>query len=499
MPAAQPSQPVIRLAWQSGVYSLGNLAVKAAGLLLLPLYLDPARLVQADYGYLGLLEAVAQLAIAVAGLGVASGLLRYTSAPESRAERNDYTTTALVTTFLAAGVAFGVVHALSGPLSGLLMGDVTRAPILQWTGAYVAVKVVGAVPYMVLRVRERPGLFLGALLLEIGVLVAGVWVALGVRDAGLQGVMVAFTASAAASALPLSLVVLAVSRGAWRPVLARRLLRFGLPLTLAMLAGILLNTGDRFVLEALAGPDVLAVYVLAAKFGGLINMLFVQSFNMAFAVIGLKALGGAEAGTSGTDFHRRVFRHFVVGAGWGVLGVSVLTRDVTDVLSPNPAYLGAEPLVLPIAFGFLLYGVYFVVMNVLYAANRTRKVAGLVLAAAVFNLGLNVLLVPFLGAMGAALATAASYALLVGLSLRQARKTMPLDLPWSALVATTLLVLGLWALAQPTGEWETGARLAARVGLIAAYPALVMGAGIYRTEEVARLVALARRALARRP
>jgi O-antigen/teichoic acid export membrane protein len=483
--ASGPAPPVLRLAWQSGVYALGNLALKASGLLLLPLLLDPTLLSQADYGYLGLIETVAQLAIAVTGLGLASGLLRYTTTSAPRAERDAYTTTAFLTTALAASGTFAAIALLAEPLAEILVGDGARAGVVRWAGAYVALKVVGAVPYMVLRVRERAGLFLVALLAEIAVLVAGVWVALARYDAGLEGVMAAFAVAAGAATVPLSLVVLRGLRAGWRPVMARQLLRFGMPLTLAALAGILLNTGDRFVVEAFVGAEVLAVYVLAAKFGGLINMLFVQSFNMAFAVLGLKTVGAGE----GTDFHRRVFRHFVVGAGWGVLGVSVLTRDVTAWLSPNPAYLEAEPLVLPIAFGFLLYGVYYVVINVLYAAERTRQVAGLVLVAAVFNLALNLALVPWLGAMGAALATVGAYGLLVGVSVRQARRAMPLVLPWRVLASTVLLVGGLWALAQPSADWETLPRLAARLGLIAAYPPLVMALGMYRWEEARALAA----------
>jgi O-antigen/teichoic acid export membrane protein len=303
--------------------------------------------------------------------------------------------------------------------------------------------------------------------------------------------MAAFAASAAVSAVPLSALVLGRLRAGWRPRLARQLLRFGLPMTLAALAGILLNAGDRFVLEALAGPEVLAVYVLAAKFGGLINMLFVQSFNMAFSVLGLKAIG--QAGGAGTDFHRRVFRHFVVGAGWGVLGVSLLARDVTAWLSPNPAYLAAEPLILPIAFGFLLYGVYFIVMNVLYAAERTGQVAGLVLLAAVFNLTLNAALIPVLGAMGAALATVAAYGLLAGISVWQAGRVRPVPLPWRALLAVILLIGGLWVLAQPTAMWEGGGRLAARMALILAYPPLVLVAGLYRASELRAVLEAARR------
>lgn len=487
--SSRASRAVVRLFWQSAAYSLGNLAIKGAGLLLLPLYLDPALLPQADYGYLGLIETAAQLAIAATGLGLASGLLRYGSMAADPQSRDAYLATAFITVAVLAAATLLASLAFAAPIASVLVGDAARASAVGWAGAYVALKVIGAVPYMLLRVRERPGIYLAALTAEVLVLVAGVWYALAVAAAGLEGVMAAFAASALASALPLSVLVARRLGGGWRPRLARQLLRFGMPLTMAALAGILLNTGDRFVLEALAGPEVLAVYVLASKFGGLVNMLFVQSFNMAFAVLGLKAIGDTRA----TDFHRRVFRHFVVLAGWGVLAIAVLARDLTDFLSPHPNYLAAEPLILPIALGFLLYGVYYLVVTVLYAAERTGQVALMVLGAALFNLALNIALVPILGAMGAALATLVSYGLLMGAAVAYARRALPLRLPWSALVSTLLLIVGLWAAVQPSLGWALEARLAMRIGVVLAYPALVLIAGLYSLSEVREVVAVMRR------
>ncbi len=493
-----PARPAVRLLLQSGIYSLGNLAVKAAGLVLLPLYLDPARLPVADYGYLGLIETTAALAIALAGLGLAPGLLRYAAGASSEggASAADYAGTAFLTTLATAALVAALVVLLAEPLAGVLLDDPARAGVMRWAGAYIGLKTVGALPYVLLRVRERAGLFLIALVAEAAVLVGGVGVALGVRDAGLEGVMGAFAASAAVPAVLLSAAVLRSARWRWRPALARQLLTFGVPLTGSVLASTLLKVGDRFVLDALVGPEVLAVYVLAARFGGLINMLFVQSFNAAFSVLGVKTLTRGEdaAGENeASGFHSRVFRHFAVGAGWGVLAVSVLALDLTVLLSPDPAYRAAEPLILPIALGFLAYGVYFILMNLLFVAERTRQIASAVVMAAVLNLALNLALVPALGAMGAALATVASYASLVGLTLVQARRATTVRLPWAALAAAVLLVLGLWALAQPTWDWAQGPRVLARLGLVGLYPPLVVAAGVYRRDELRAALAMVRR------
>lgn len=485
---------IARLAKQSGIYTLGNLALKAGGLVLLLLYLDPAFLAQAEFGRLILLETVAQLFIVFIGLGLAQGLLKYATDPAYADERSSLSFTALVATTVLAVAAWGLIALAARPLAALLLDDGARAGLIRLLGAYIALKVVASVPYMALRIEERVGWYVLGVVVEFGVFLGGVYYFLAVQRLGLEGVLLGLVASAAAAAALLSLGLLVRSSWRFQGGRALLLLRFGAPLTFASLASVLLNTGDRFVLDAFEGADAVAVYGLAQKFGGLVNMLFVQSFSMAFAVLGLKALGslvpddGGEVGR----LHRRTFRHFAVLAGWGVLGVSVLTFDVTALISPNPAYLDAAPLVLPVGLGFLAYGVYYIMMNVLYATEQTGRIAGNVLGAALFNLLLNVALVPLLGAMGAAVATLAAYAALAAVTARQAHQVVPIAFPWRALVAVVLLVVGLWGLAQPSLHWAASVRLSWRVLLLVLYPALVLVAGVYTRAELGEVRRAAR-------
>ncbi len=488
------SSTLARLLRHGGLYTLSNLGVKVAGLLLLGLYLNPAFLDQADYGRFQLLEAVGQLLVLVGGFGLAAGMLKFLHDARYAADRDALPLTTLVGTLVCAlGVAVLLVL-FERPLAAFLVDDPAAVWPVRLTAAYVVLKLVGAVPYTLLRAQERAGWFALAALAEAGLLVAAVAYSLAVLHGGLVGVMAGFVASAGGSTLLLTAAMLARTRPRLDLRLLRPLFAFGAPLAMAGLASLALNAGDRFVLKAFTDADTVGIYGLAAKYGGLINMVFVQSFNLAFSVIGLKAL--AEGG-DGADVHRRTFRHFAVLTGWGVLGVSLLARDVTAAISPNPAFLDAEPLVLPIALGFMAYGLYFLAMNVLYAGGRTRAIAGGVAAAALANLALNVVAIPWLGAMGAALTSLLAYAALAALTLRRAHRMAPVAYRWDALASALLLVLGLWAAAQVSADWDALPRLAYRLGLLVLYPVGVGLAGLYAREEVATMLTGVRRWLGR--
>ncbi|MEL7361363.1 MAG: polysaccharide biosynthesis C-terminal domain-containing protein [Bacteroidota bacterium] len=475
-----------RLLGQGGLYALSNLGVKAAGLLLLGFYLDPDLLTAAEYGYLVLLETTAQVLVIVAGLGIGSGLLKLATDPAYANRRDALLTTALAASSLCGVGAVMLVGAVARPLADFLLDDAEATLAVWLMGVYAGLKVVAAVPYVVLRVRERAGLFALAALTEIGLLLGGVVYFLAVRDAGLVGVMQGFVLAATGAVLLLGGGLLRTLRWEWDPRLVRPLLKLGVPLAFAAIASIALNAGDRYMLKAFADAEVVAVYGLAAKFGGVINMLFVQSFNLAFSVLGLKAIA-AEGRRAPLPFHQRIARLYTVVTGWGVLGLALLTLDVTAWLSPNALYLQADLLVLPIALGFLVYGLYFVGMNVLYAHQATGTIAGAVAGAAALNLALNAVAIPTLGGLGAALTSFVAYAVLAAVTLVRAAQVGGLRVSWRSLVVVVFVVVGLWWIAQATVDWEPLERISARLGLLASYPLIVLVLGVYTREELQTL------------
>ena len=162
---------------------------------------------------------------------------------------------------------------------------------------------------------------------------------------------------------------------------------------------------------------------------------------------------------------------------------------MTRLLPADAAYLQADSLVLLLALGFMNYGVYYIIINIVYAAGHTKVISLNVMGAAVLNGVLNLILIPFLGVFGAALATFLSY-LALGLGAAYfARKDAqaPVGFPWGVYVIVLGLVGGLYMLGQPSLAWPVLARLGLRAGLILAYPLLVVLTGVYTREDVRNL------------
>ena len=475
------STPILKLVKQTGIYGLGNLLLKLAGFLLAFLYLDPALLSQESFGRLALLEATGKVVVPLFGLGLANGLLKFWGGPDDRREREELSYTALVGGAATGAVAAGLAVALAEPLAAALLDDARYAPAVRLMGVYVGFRVLALAPTMFIRNQEWVWLSVAAIFGEMVLLVAGAYVALVVYGAGLNGLMVAYVVSAGASALVLAGGVAVRLPWRFRPDALRRLVAFGAPLAVAGVGVILLNLADRYLLKWLADLDTVAVYDWASRLGSVLYLLLVTSFSSAFSVLGVKEL---DRDGGGAALHRRTFRHYVVWAGWGVLGLSLFAYDGTRWISDNPAFLAVETLVLPVAVGFMVYGVYYILVNILYAAGLTGRIATNLVAATALNVALNVALIPSLGAVGAAVATVAAYTALMAVTAWTVTRETGTRFTWSQLARGLALVVVLFGVGHLSLEWSTFARLAWRGGVALAYLPLVVAVGLYPWREV---------------
>ncbi len=479
--ATTPTASMARLLQQSSVYALGNLLLKASGLVLAPLYLNTALLSQLAYGQLVLLDATAQLLLPLLGLGLPLGLLKFSTDPAQRAHQEALPFTVLsVTSMLSLGVV--VVSWWGAPLLNQWLGWSEGVELVRLFGIYLAAKLLSGVPLAFLRLREQTGWYTTAVLAEALLLIGGVYYFLVHQRLGLVGVLLAMVLSAGLSMVVLMGSMLRSVPRRWDRRLLAALVRFGLPLALSGVVLPVLHVGDRYLLNWLATTETVAVYGWATRLSGVLNMLLVQGFQLAFVVIGLKALG--EQPTGEAFLHRQTFRHYSIWGSWMVLALSLSAYDVTALLATDAAYLKADPLVLPLSLGYLGYGLYIIFVNVLYAAGDSRFIAWNVVAATALNVLLNLWWIPRWGAMGAAWATLVAYSLLAAGAAWQAQRLRPTVYPWAVLAGAVALALGLAWLGQGMLSWPTLLRLLGRSVLLVLYLPLVVALRFYRWEEL---------------
>jgi O-antigen/teichoic acid export membrane protein len=124
--------------------------------------------------------------------------------------------------------------------------------------------------------------------------------------------------------------------------------------------------------------------------------------------------------------------------------------------------------------------------------EKLAKAAWMVTAAAALNTLLNFLLIPPLGVLGAAAATALAYLASALLTAIRAQRVHPFPYEWRKIGITLAVYLALAGAGLAIGSRVQLFSIASRLGLLLAYPLVLWLLGVFDLWELQ----LARRALA---
>lgn len=465
--------PLRRVATQGAWYVLGNAMLKASGLFLLPVFTNTRFLQVADYGLWGVMEVTAQITVALLGLSLPIGLIRFYNQKEGSEG--------------VAGACWWTTAALAACLSVLAgTGILALAPAgLRATCglllAFAVFELLGAIPMALLRAREQAGRHTFCLGLKLALLV-GLGLLFMVRmKLGLQGLVGASAVSSGATLL--AALAAAQSREFWipkvRPGRVRALLRFSAPLVIGGLGSMVLNAGDRYMLDLFRGREELAVYTLAGRFGGVVNMFVIQPLNLAW----LPLLFRMEE-EQRPEALRLMVPYLCFGLCLAVMGLSAFCRPVLVLIGSDAAYFDGIRLVPWIALGFAAYGISTVFSGVLTLHYRTSVVSRWILIAAAANLAVNAALVPLLGAFGAALTTLLSYCALCLWLYRPSQALIPNRYPWGRLCGLFALTLAGGTAAAALPGLGGLADLGARAGMVAGWVGVVLLTRLFTVREI---------------
>jgi O-antigen/teichoic acid export membrane protein len=210
----------------------------------------------------------------------------------------------------------------------------------------------------------------------------------------------------------------------------RSFIRFASPLMWGELAWVILDSGDRFLVRGFLGTQAVGYYSAAYNISAYLQEALMTPLNLAFFPLCM-IIWTTQGEEKTREFLSRSLTYFMLGA-IGLLAIaSVVSRDAV-VLLASKKYLEAHRL-LPV----LIAGLFVSALQVFFKAGlmirkEPAKLAKVTFFAAAVNILLNILLLPMMGNMGAAVATLVSYALWVFLMARASLAIFPFTIEYHA-------------------------------------------------------------------
>ncbi len=420
------------------VYSSGNLLIKGLSLISAPIFtriFEPAQ-----YGAWSFVNIMVTFMTGILLLGGDNAYTRYFF--QCKTEEEKQTLTATWFSFLAF---WSIIVMLA-----VLPFSKTLASWMLGSDNYLAAWVIGLAssPLAMMNLSMSQALrnrFRAKTFAVLNILTAVLTIAFSVTFVLIFKFGVAGALLGAAVA---SLVMIPLRFWTIRDLLSRRfslqflkkLLIFGLPLVPMNIAFWLFSNADRLMLARLASLEEVGLYAIAAAMAAVL-MLLQNAVGQSWLPHAIKVY------EENYDYAARVFSRTMVfllaTSGMIITAFVALSQEVLFILVP-PAYYGSFWAIPLLAVGFLFFTSAHVSVVAIMVKNKTIYIMFACWLIAAANIGLNMLLIPRFGLVGAGAATGISY---IFFSLSYAlisRRLWPVAYPGK--VITGLLVVPLIAI-----------------------------------------------------
>jgi O-antigen/teichoic acid export membrane protein len=467
-----------RLATTGAAYTAASILSKVIAVALLPLY--TRYLTKEDYGAAEVLFAAVVTASIIVRLGLIEAILRFYYLPDEDPKRVVSSTFAGL--FWLSTLGALVALPFAEPLSELLLPNAQElggsAPELVRI-AIVGLWVLTMWEYMLtlFRLEERARAYFATTILNVLAAIALTVVLVVGLEEGARGLLIGSYASG--GAFVVALVALQWRRLSLRfdPALLRRLFRFGLPTMPAEVSLYALNFADRLIIARSLGLAEAGLYSLGVRFAQAVNVL-VRGFQLAWPPLAYSIRDDDEARRT----YATVVTLFVAGCAFVVAGMWLFSRWIVRALAA-PEYFASYEVIGLIATAVTLYALYLVLVVILGRTGRTEFNLPAAIGALVVNVALNLLLVPRLEIVGAALALVASYLVVLGLMYVFTQRLFPVLYEWGRLLRVVLSVAAIVGIAELLVPTSGAAGLLLRAALLAAYPLALWATGFFSEEE----------------
>ncbi len=470
----------------SFIYGLSGVLSRVIGFLLIPVYtrlLSPA-----DYGVMALIGLSTTILGIFFGMGFSGYVMRSYNEYKDPKQRKEFIGSLVVFQMaLTLGLTAAIVL-FRGQLSGLLFND-------HSLGLYLSIAVLGvwiglttAIPTICLQLQNKA---ITVLVLAVASTLLGAVIPLFLVAYLRMGVLGVFLGTAISQVIAAGMTGYFLLREitiTLKWVYVGGALAFGLPLIPHLLSHWAMNYIDRLMLQRYASTAELGLYSVGYNFGMIMEFV-VGTIHTAWNPY-FYNLNSSQTEQDAKQQIARISTYWFMLTGFICLCICVLGPVACKLMVAQP-FQRAATVVPLVALSYFFHGMYFMAVCGLFLKKNTKILPLISIAAAASNIGLNFLLIPAYGMMGAAWATLASYIILFTGVYMHARPIYRVDYEYLRILKTAVLyaIIGIaaWAMLSDTGLIV---QLASKTALIACACAIALWCIVFTKEEKQRAGAI---------
>ncbi len=421
---------------KSLIYGLGSSLNGLVGFLLIPFFVN--HLYAGEYGCFAMAEMLLNLVLVVLSLGLHITLLSRYPALDSgkRVELIGNLFGFMLVSTAAMEVVITAVYFLD---PGLIFSGIKRELFLLvvFISGLETIWLLFATLY---RAEGAAVRYIIYSLIQLGVgLVAtvGLIVWLGYREEGiLYGRLIGNVVLA---------VLLTPQMSAFRPRFnwnySMELLKVSLPLVPATFASMWVSMSPRYFINMFGSSEEVGIYTMSAKVAGIVSLLFIQPFSMAWMVAIFNIYRLPEA----KKIYARMLTYYMLAGVLFATVLGIVAPGIVGILGKKTFPISSD-IIIVISFAHVGYGLLFPLNIGPFVKENIKSILPSYLCSIAISILIGYAFTYYFGAIGASLALLITYLLHSYLILRVSQSMFPIKFEWTRISKILISVLLSWLL-----------------------------------------------------
>ena len=474
------SNRFVQLVSESTLYVLGNVLRRGLSVITMPVF--TRYLSTSGYGVLAIVGTVQNMLEVFYEMGTAQSSTRFYYDCKDKRERETLLGTLLIFSLASTLILTFLLFALGDLIWRFVGKEIPFYPYMALTIGTVFLGNLGVLPRVLFRVQNqvprffRLSLAQSVLTVSLSVLFV-VWFALG----PLGPVLATFIVAAFFFAV-YGYCLRGHVRMVFRWAIARRALAFGLPEIPLRWGSWALKVADRLILQHFTSLSVVAIYSVGYSVSKMPFDLVGNAVHWAIVPFFYSTAKKESEARSKEIFSRVATYNVAVLAGLA-LATTLFGRELIEILA-SAKYAEAVAIVPIIVAASFLQELYYIPSKGIYLKEKTAVLPLILLVPAGLNIGLNFLLIPRFGMMGAAWATLACYAVMIVLALAISQRIYPIPYEYGRITKVILAAGILSAVGGIVPEASLLARIVMKAALLLLFPLILYLVDFFENYEI---------------
>lgn len=408
------------------IFAIGSIGTKMILFFMVPLYTN--YMTSAEYGTADLIFTIAQLLTSFLSVVIFDAVIRFGLSSDNKREE------VLLVGFIILG--FSAIVGL------LIMPIIEMYKIISgwkwYIYIYVLLSILYSIEFNYLKVINKNKTFISLNILQTGMMACLNMYFLVSKSLGIQGYLLAYILST----LFVDIIVF-IKEKLWQDLIIAQfnkflfwdMLFFSAPLILNNVSWWVINSSDKVMVELMLSATALGIYTAAAKIPALINVI-VSIFQQAWGISAVREFETSNDNKYYSDVLKylflftsgvcmvfvtiiKIFMYYYVGSEFADSWRYVPLLLVSAVFSSVASYYGS------------MYG----------ALKKSVNNMLTTLLAALFNIGINWVLIPHIGIWGAVIGTVVSYIVVAFARMLDVNRYIKISVKWQTFFPTCSIIV----------------------------------------------------------